>query len=293
MPWPGEPRGDGPWRARCIDRCVAHTQPAGSGSGVVSVYTSMPTAGWEELQRERRRRERYMGDVDAKWEAQSREDDRLNRRWSELQRQGNAAQGALGDLDPAALLNDVAVRVPTDDELALALSWLHTDEPEYSTGAATELIDVHEATLREHTPGTPVAAIAGKGLFVVLAGAERRVLGLLVTRDPTGGVDFIVTATAARGKGVAAAVVTQHIEPALEARGLGQHEVEALPAAVKFWAKLGYGVVKDEATGGGGGGGGRGGAAAKQDDMRIRTPQARERERRRKERQPVKMRLVM
>eukprot|EP01043_Picozoa_sp_COSAG02_P037567 COSAG02_NODE_2830_length_7936_cov_40.231849_6_plen_181_part_00 len=121
-----------------------------------TVASGMPTSPhWEQLQRERRRRERYMGDIDRKWEAQSVEDDRLKQRWGELLKQGDAARQALGEPGRARLVEGVAVRVPTDDELAVALSWLHTDEPEYSAGAAAELVDVYEFTRRQHAPGTP------------------------------------------------------------------------------------------------------------------------------------------
>ncbi len=250
----------------------------------------MPTSHWEELQRERRRRERYMGDLDRKWEAQSAEDDRLEQRWRELLQQGDAARKELGDPDTTELVSGVVVRVPTDDELAVALSWLHADEPEYSAGAAAELVDVYESTCRQHASGTSVSLVAGKALFVVNAGVDRsQVVGLLTTREPCGGIDFIVTAAWARGRGVAGAAVTSHIQAALKARGCKDHEVEALPSAIKFWAKLGYCVVKDDTCSGGGSDGTQTG----KDDMRITTAKALARAKRRMERQPVTMRLIL
>ena len=253
----------------------------------------MPTSPSEEAQRERRRRERWMGDLDRKWEAQEEEDDRLQERWGELLKQGDAARKALGDADAAAPTEGVAVCVPTDDELAVALSWLHTDEPEYSASAAAGLVDAYESTRRQHAPGTTPLRVAGKALFVVVTGAggvgRRRVVGLLTTREPRGGIDFIVTAASARGKGVAAAAVTNHVESALKARGCSDHEIEALPAAVKFWSKLGYCVVKDDCD--------RGSDGKKvlppNDAMRIKTPVALARAKRRKARQPVTMRLFI
>ena len=235
----------------------------------------MPTAHWLATQKENKDRERWMGNLDAKWEAAELEEERLDKRWCLMVRQGNAAMEPL-DADPTAPLDDVAVCVPTEEELAIALAWLDKDEPEYSDGAATELIGNHEATLLLHAPGasplTVAMGSAGKALFVVLAGVDataRRVLGLLVTRE-SGGVDFIVTAFAARGKGVAAAAVTRFIQPALSARGVKVDEVESLPSAVRFWSKLGYRVVPKEPV-----------AAPDDASMRIKTPAALERARKR------------
>ncbi len=234
-----------------------------------------------------------MGDVDRKWEEQSAEDDRLEKRWGELLKQGNAARQALEDPDSLriGLVEGVAVRVPTDDELAVALSWLHTDEPEYSAGAGAELVDVYQITRRQHAPGAPPLVVAGKALFVVVVGVDRpQVVGLLTTREPCGGIDFIVTAVSARGKGVARAAVTEHVQAALRARGFKEHDVEALPSAVKFWAKLGYSIVKDDGAGGGSDGTQ---VPPRDDSMRIKSAKALAREKRRMERQPVTMRLIL
>ena len=256
-------------------RLCGNVWAVSGASGPIRV-ADMPTAHWLAMQKERKDRERWMGNLDAKWEAAEEEDERLDDRWSVLVRSGNVANAALEPADPAAPLNNVAVCVPTDEQLAIALAWLDKDEPEYSDSAATELIGKHEATLLFHAPGasplTVAMGSAGVALFVVLAGATaaaRRVLGLLVTRE-SGGVDFIVTASAARGKGVAAAAVTRFIQPALSARGVLVDEVESLPSAVRFWAKLGYGVVAKEPV-----------VAPDDAGYRIRTPAALERARKR------------
>ena len=143
-----------------------------------------------------------------------------------------------------------------------------------------------------HLPGKPPSSVEGKALFVIVAGVEhQKVVGLLTTRELYGGVDFIVTAAAARGKGVATAAVKQHIESALRVRGLKDHEVEVLPSAIKFWSKLGYKVAPGSTHLLGGGGSDGASVPAEHDDMRNHTTTALARAKRRLERQPVTMRL--
>lgn len=215
-------------------------------------------------------------ELEAKWRAAEREEQRCTARSVELAGAGRALLAEIEQEVPineprtrdgkrndnAQVYNKVAYQIDirrlSEEELSLMFAWLSNEEPKYWEAASGGLYGIfQDENLTVNMPADhkyqnaqsqadsctyvrPSISVL-RGVFIQHTKVP---IGLLVTKSDGISIDFISIRAIYRRCGIAAAAL-RIIEANLFKEGILEHTIESLEGAIQFWRSQGYNDLPD------------------------------------------------